>query len=498
MIFMLRDYQELAVDDIAAFFAAAVPGSRRLYSSPTGTGKSVILLAAQERAGVDTCPIITPSLEIIRGMLEKQGLDPWFGETALLRDAEAWNIWTPVRYRNRLADALVPRPKRLLVDEAHHDEANTYEQIHAYVGDRPVAGVTATPFRGTPKSTAEFHKTWGDEVYQILSYSQAAERGYINFPRIEVLPLVDDDQLTVTNGEIQAKAAGQAAISRLDDLVGHCRAFVADGLWNLSTMFSFPSTDSVAAARSCFTAAGLPCCVVTGDTSQAERQQAFAACVNRTAALLQIQVVSEGVDLPIRRLIDVSPTLSPVRWLQQIGRIMRPWSGQSEYICTNRNLLRHCYLLDGLVPDSTVAAAQKVWEKPSNRDGLSRAIGLEAIGRFKATELPLRNGVTGLMYNLCRVEGTTRYEYAALCHPCRAEVLYAARVSETDKWGKWKKIDALPDMTGFASAPVSSVSEKQEAWWRQSAGRVGLDPDAKVTRKNFAALPILAHTGERL
>lgn len=499
-MFTLRPYQKDMVADAVEFFASARPGDRRLYSSPTGTGKSVMELALLSAAGPGTV-LLTPSLGIIAGMLDKLGVVAE-GETAVLREAEARNIWTPVRLRNRLADAVVARPARFIIDEAHHDAAGTYQHIHALCNNRPAVGLTASPFRGTPQGTAAFHKSWNDEIYQLLSYTDAAQQGYIAAPTINVWPLVDDDVIEVANGEIKVRAASDAVRSRMADLVECCKQFVSADRWDRPTMFSFPSVECAEAASMFFGAAGLPVVVVTGDTGYAERQNAFARCIDRTAALLQVRVVSEGVDLPIRRLIDCSPTLSPVLWLQQVGRIMRPTEQPPDYICTNRNLERHAYLLDGLVPAEKIGTAQQAFGSPSKRAG-ARAIGLEALGRFKATPLPMVGGVQGVMYAITCVDAGVKREFVALAHPSVPDVLYATRENVREggvvvAYGRWRQIEALPDLTGYASAPGSPVTDKQQSWWRRSANRVGLDADATPNRRQFVALPVLTDLGVRI
>jgi hypothetical protein len=173
-----------------------------------------------------------------------------------------------------------------------------------------------------------------------------------------------------------------------------------------------------------------------------------------------------------------------------------------EYICCNRNLERHCYLYDGLIPPAAVAAAQQAFGKPSARAG-ARAVGVENLGRFSAAELPLADGTTGVMYQLTAVEGLTKREYAVLLHPCSSEPLYAMRENaRTDSgqvaYGKWAAIDKLPDLRGFASAPAKSLSDKQREWWNREAKRRGLAPDGDVNRRNFAALPILKDLGATL
>src|SRR5262249_18028437 len=187
-----------------------------------------------------------------------------------------------------------------------------------------------------------------------------------------------------------------------------------------------------------------------GETPQTARQQAFAAAVAYERVLLQIGVVSEGVDLPLRRLIDLLPTLSPVRWVQLLGRITRPVApGEAapEYWGCCRNLERHAYLLEGLVPLAALSQAQSAFGKPTARSGM-RVLGLEKLGRFKAVELPLLGGVKGQLFCLQQVEGSQVRQWAILVHPAALDPIVATRVNvrraEGTDYGRWQPHERPP------------------------------------------------------
>lgn len=495
-----RPYQLAASADVVAFLKSAKHGDSRLYVAPTGTGKSLMELDAHVQLPSNV--LITPRVEIVCGLLDKLGQQQ-ATVTKSRTHAETLGIYTPIRLRNLLSAGDIPLPKSVIIDEAHHDPAESYQQIYSYLNRVPKVGFTASPFRGTPKGTVEFLQQWGDEYTQILTYREAVESKWIAWPTFAIVPLVDDDCIEVRGGEIQATAAGVAVMSRLDaicEMLSQWR--VAGGGWDRPTMIAVPSTECALAFAS-----HVPDAVaVTQETSDSDRQRAFADCINSRKLLIHINVVSEGIDLPIRRLIDASPTLSPVRWLQQLGRIMRPLRSDEtqspEYVCTNRNLSRHAYLADGLIPSTKVGEAQVAFGGPSSRDG-NRVVGLEGIGRFKAAELPLKDGAIGIMYNLESFDGNTKTEYCVLCHPCSSTPIVAEKQSvknpdDTYTRGKWRAIPSLPDVTGFASAGNDTMTEKQKAWWEKDASRFGLDATAKVTKKNFQALPVLCDLRKKL
>jgi len=505
MRFVLRDYQQAAVDHASGFLATAKAGDRRLYSSPTGTGKSIVELTLQARVG-EGCWIITPRVEIIRGMLDKRGgagATDGMSMDLLVECARQNRIATPIRLRNWLLAGEVPAPTSLIIDEGHHDSAETYQLIALLCGLTPAVAFTATPFRGTPQGTKAFLAHWGRAI-PIITYPEAADRGHIAIPRCTTVPLVDDDVLEVKGGDfvVSAVRPGEAC-GPIDDVcklaaerwtVNH----TPGECWDRPTMFSLPSRDWARRLAEELNHRNLAACVVDGESSDVERQAAFDDCLRRRAALCQVRVVSEGVDLPIRRLVDMAPTISPVLWLQQIGRIMRPLASgdaTSEYICTNRNLLRHGYLLEGCVPPSEIVQALKEFGSPGKRSGL-RVIGLEALGKLRPITVPLLDGLSATAYACQASEGLARVEYFVLVDPRTADPLWARRecpiVGAQRTYGKWARCDPPEDLAGYASVSNGALSDAQAAWWRRSARWWGLDPNGEVSRKNFVALPVLS------
>ncbi len=499
MRFKPRDYQLLAAEDVAQFLRCAKPGEKRLYAAPTGTGKSVMELLAQTLAGAGTW-IVTPRLEIVAGLLDKLGADVGgWSEAELIRVAEIHRIALPVRLRNRLLRGEGECPERLILDESHHSISTTYQQLDVLTGRCPAVGFTATPYRGTPAGTAAFRAEWGEPVW-VLTLPEAIERGVLSFPRCRIEPLVDDDVIEVKNGEFTAKSLTAETASRVHDAASLAAGWLSGGKFDRPTMASLPTVEACHCLAEALTLAGVPNVIVTGDSSRSDRLEAFKATLDCRAILLQVFVVSEGVDLPIRRLLDLAPSISPVRWLQQLGRITRPVSASEdapEYVCTNRNLLRHAYLLDGALPAAWLKDAQAAFPDSTKRTADARVIGFEALGKLKAIELPLRDGLKGTCYTVSRVEDNKVRQYAVIAHPLRETPIWATRENirqgdGTTAYSRWRRCEPPEGLTGFASLPPSPLTDKQKAWWKRDAGRFGLDPDAAVNQKSFQALPVLA------
>lgn len=523
----LRDYQHAALLDALQWVAATEPPARRLYCAPTGTGKGSLLLALRSAlaAGGASSLILSPSLEVLRGLLDRSGLDAPLTDDALAAAAlEGVGATTPTRLRNRILAGEATMPDVLLYDEAHHaTDTNEVSGLLAAVhGDDALwIGCTATPYRGTPRGTVELRQQWGTPV-PILTLDQAVRSRWCSLPRTRVVPLLDDDEVRVVNGEFKASGAGGAGglfATRVDALAALLR-----DLPRRPTIVAVPSTESAGALVEACDRIGVDATAILQHTTQPARVEALDRCRRMLTILVQIRVVSEGVDLPwLRRIVDARPVVSPVAWVQLLGRAMRPHGAEEppEYWCVCRNLERHAYLLGGVLPREAVAEAQAAFGGPSKRTG-ARGIGFEALGRFKAVELPLANGLTGHMYTLHCPSEVGAHELVVLVHPCKEEPLIASRevaVFPTPddgsppprgSWrgrdgrdrraGPWQRLDlaACADLTGYATKQShDAFSDKQRASWERDAARLGLDPAAapRLKRRQFAALPVLRALG---
>lgn len=487
------------------------PGTWNLYSSPTGTGKSImqLLLLSQKPGGI----LVTPRLEIINGMLDKCGYDTTDWSVAkTIECAGQHGIYTPIRLRNILAEGKLRQfPDYMIVDECHHDLASSYQDITMYLNGVTKIGLTATTFRGTPKQTRAFLAQWGDEVNVVLSVVDAINDGFCSLPVPEVWNLLDDSNLKLANGEFDPRDTQENLDQLRHKVVEYCTDFYHgdDVLWDRPTMMSVPTVESAIQMREAFVNRGIGADVVTGQTSYADRKRIFDSCVTCRSILIQVNVVSEGVDLPIRRLIDCSPTISPVKWMQQVGRIMRPTKDrQPEYYTICRNLERHCYLMEGAFPNSKIVEAQNAFDsvkiKRSASPSAVRVIGTEGLKRFICTPVKLLNGLTIFTYHLNYQNEYSRSEFFVIIHPNTTDVIYAEKKSRIDPetreitWGKWQCAAEIPPIDGFTSVKMKDgITDKQKAQWDKWAALKGLDPHQAVNNRVVGIVFVLLNLGVR-
>lgn len=510
-MYRLRDDQQCAVERIVG---ELTQGRSTLVVSPTGSGKSFILAEAKRR--LPGSILTVPSIEV--GFSVGKKIDPTV--RCREKDLEALGIWTIKRFHNYVLDARVDPPPYLLHDEAHHSVDNTHDVVHAACGHCPRAGLTATAYRGTREETGKLIQAWG-KPWVSLTIRDAVQQGIIAKPVFKVWPLVNDDAIKVDKGEFVVSQVDKAVADCLPDLLKRVKAELWDpflGTWKRPTMFRLTSTSGARTVTDALNAAGLAAVCVTGEAANEDRQAAFSDVVDRRKALVNVRVVSEGVDLPIRVLVDLAPCMSPVLWMQTVGRETRPVpAGEPPplYIGTNHNLTRHAYLWEGVIPAGEIRDAQTVWGKdfkPSRRS-LARALNLEGFGKFTVSPVPLLDGSTASLYALQTKDGM--HLYAVLIHPALAEPWYFQKTNVTAPdapkkrfkppgcsheveyvekiYGPWVRIPEIPSADGYVSVKPGHLSQPMIDWWKRSAAGRGLDPSVATTidARQFQALPIL-------
>lgn len=473
---MLRDYQQTAVK----LAKQAVLARRNcLLVSPTGTGKSYMMIAAHQQLAYSGM-ILTPSVDIIEGF-NRKGVDT--------------NISTPLKFLNQLRKGIVkPLPEYLFVDEAHHSIAETYKEIYTCL-PVPIVGFTATPYRGQHKQNTEFLNLF-DEVHTVLTWQKAIADGYLSLPLVETIPLVDDDLLKISRGEFC-----------IEELTADTNDKMLTGLHELQerNFFSHPvmrciTLPSVASMVYCAKLLteelNYRCAIVQGSTSRAERDEAITKARSGEVTLLQCKILREGVDLPIRLLADFSPTLSPVQFLQHFGRACRPAKAFApKYYCFNRNIQNHGYLLADILPPLTQRQALEAYPTRPARN-LYRFPGIETFGRIKPATVFRANGEPLLLYIVQSISDKTRQQHACLIDPSKPEPYWFTRDLPD---GKWAMCNAPTELQATGSINrTSPLSEKQIDWFRKQAHRYGLMAEQELDQRVFQLLPILYNCNLRL
>ena len=146
---------------------AAVTQSHGIISMPTGTGKSLVIANIIASLNVKTL-VVVPNLEIKKQLSET--FKTCFGS---LKNITIENIDSNALESSRNHDCVI-------VDEAHHEAAKTYQKLNKSVwgGIYYRFSITATPFRSNTEENILFKAIAGDLIYE-LKYKEAIKEGYI-------------------------------------------------------------------------------------------------------------------------------------------------------------------------------------------------------------------------------------------------------------------------------------------------------------------------------
>jgi superfamily II DNA or RNA helicase len=332
---VLRGYQEDAVD--AVLHAADRGIARALGVAPTGSGKTVILSEVINRRtgpGHQTV-LLAHRDELLRQAGEKLemaapglAMDIGYvkaGQNEVDKPIIIASVQTLARPSRR---EQMPRDiDTLVVDEAHHFPAVSYQQTYDWLRPALTLGVTATADRADGKSLEEYF----DEQVFGFSIEWMVDEGYLVPPRGRRITVdVDLSKVKKTHGDFQADALADA-LEDADAITDILAAYLEHGE-DRKTLIFCPTVAMAHHTAAVFCDAGLAAEAIDGNTPPDER----AAILHRlhtgeTQILSNVNVLTEGFDEPsIGCIVLAAPTKSNGKYTQIIGRGLRLWPGKED------------------------------------------------------------------------------------------------------------------------------------------------------------------------
>ena len=341
----LRPYQEQA---IASVRVAVMQSNRALLVMPTGSGKTVVFseicrLACDKNRKV---LILVHRRELVTqasDKLKKAGVEHGIiaaGFDPSDQPVQVASVQTLIRRLNSGSFT----PDLIIIDEAHHAVAGSWDKIIGHFTDAKIIGVTATPSRLDGRGLGSHFST----LVSGPSVAQLTKLGFLSPHRVFAPPVIADLSNVKTRAGDYANDQLSAAMDRptvTGNAVEHYRR-LADGLPAIAFCCSIAHATSVCAS---FNAAGYRAKLVTGNMPMEERDEAISGLADgRTQVLCSVDVVSEGTDVPaVSAAILLRPTQSEALYLQQVGRILRPQPGKIAIVLDHvGSTLKHGFIDD--------------------------------------------------------------------------------------------------------------------------------------------------------
>lgn len=225
-------------------------------------------------------------------------------------------------------------PNVILVDEAHHVLAQSYQRILKQFPKAIVLLFTATPHRTGRMQLDQI----ADDIIVGQSIHELTDKGFLAPFRYFQPPDDFDSKLLKrsSTGDYTAESMQQAMSTKIYGHIVKQYRRIADGMQAVVYTYSIDSAIKIAAE---FNSEGISAVEVDGTTSKEKRDLAVRKFRDQEIKILiNVNLFTEGVDLPnVDCVIMARPTASLALYLQFSMRCLNPRPGKTAIIIDHAN-----------------------------------------------------------------------------------------------------------------------------------------------------------------
>ena len=395
----LRDYQQLAKEEI---FSKWNRVDNILYQMPTGTGKTRlftsiirdisiwglrhninyrILIIAHRSELIEQSSRSLDKYRIKHGVLAGTMKD----KRDLTQAIQVASIQTITHPANQcLIDDL--KFDFIIIDEAHHAVANSYQKLWEYCPDAKKLGVTATPWRMNNSGFAQIF----DAYIPSMSIKDFIQKGWLATYQYYSIPISSElvkSIESIREFDIEGDYKNSALVEVCD--TSKIRAQLYDSyeknvLGKKGIIYSISREHSEHICLQ-YRSHGVAIDIIDSKTPVKIREAVIKAFKNgEIDFIVNVDIFSEGFDCPDIEFIQLArPTKSLVKYIQQVGRGLR------------KNGDKRCIILDnvGMYSRFGLPDEERDWEsffygvekETASTKGYSRNYG--SLREFVETDL---------------------------------------------------------------------------------------------------------------
>lgn len=323
----LREYQQEALDSL--YEMRAKKETIALLYHATGTGKTVTAVMDAKRCGGRVL-FVAHTMELVNqafATFESLWNDVSIGKFAdSIKDTESHVVCGSIQSVALNLDMFKDDDfDYIIIDEAHHASADTYQKVLAYFNPDFILGLTATPERADDTNILEIFKNTAHK----LDIQTAVEIGALVPVRcIRIHTNIDMTKVRFNSVQYNIRDLDvKICVTERNQLIVDTWL---EYVKNRRTVVFCASVKHAEQVAQLFKDVGVPAIAVSGSMKTSERNEQLAKFANGDVKVLcACDLLNEGWDCPQTEVLFMArPTMSKVLYTQQLGRGMRNSAGK--------------------------------------------------------------------------------------------------------------------------------------------------------------------------
>ena len=362
---MLRDYQS----DICTQVLEALQLHRSvMVQMPTGTGKTMVLaelvkrlMSKDDGLGILIVAHRRELIEQIMATIKRMGLNA--NNHSSLVNNQTITVES-IQTVSRHIDTSGFTPSLVVIDEAHHALAKTYKMMWKAWPGAKFLGLTATPCRLNGRGFTDLF----DVLVQSWDIPTFIKEKWLSTYDFVSIKADSHTQLLISSlkkrgadGDYQVKEM-DAVLNKRPSIERLYKSFVdyAKGMKGIVYAINIDHARSIAEY---YQSQGVSAVAIDSHTPVREREQLISSFRSgNVQVLVNVDIFSEGFDCPDVEFIQLArPTLSLAKYLQMVGRGLRPSKGKN-----------NCMIIDNVGLYRIFGLPSQIWDWKSAFEGRLR------------------------------------------------------------------------------------------------------------------------------